>query len=162
MNMNKAIEDVHDAEAEVAKRLRVTGERHASESDIYHLGHTLARQCAEHLRALAPFADRYGAKPAPDDVEASPGLLETVRRKTGEVVGRSESAGLLLMMDLRELYLAAQHAEIAWVVLLQAAKARRDAELIEVVTRCHEQAEMCGKWLRTRIKEAAPQVYAAG
>lgn len=162
MNMNKAIEDVHDAEAEVAKRLRVTGERHASESDIYHLGHTLARQCAEHLRALAPFADRYGAKPAPDDVEASPGLLETVRRKTGEVVGRSESAGLLLMTDLRELYLAAQHAELAWVVLLQAAKARRDAELIEVVTRCHEQAEMCGKWLRTRIKEAAPQVYAAG
>lgn len=162
MNMNKAIEDVHDAEAEVAKRLRVTGERHASESDIYHLGHTLARQCAEHLRALAPFADRYGAKPAPDDVEASPGLLETARRKTGEVVGRSESAGLLLMTDLRELYLAAQHAELAWVVLLQAAKARRDAELIEVVTRCHEQAEMCGKWLRTRIKEAAPQVYAAG
>ena len=162
MNMNKAIEDVHDAEAEVAKRLRVTGERHASESDIYHLGHTLARQCAEHLRALAPFADRYGAKPAPDDVEASPGLLETVRRKTGEVVGRSESAGLLLMTDLRELYLAAQHAELAWVVLLQAAKARRDGDLIEVVTRCHEQTEMCGKWLRTRIKEAAPQVYAAG
>jgi Cft2 family RNA processing exonuclease len=162
MNMNKAIEDLHDAEAELAKRLRVTGERHASESDIYHLGHTLARQCDEHLRALAPFADRYGAKPAPDDVDASPGLLETVRRRTAAVVGRTESAGLLLMADLRELYLAAQHAELAWVVLLQAAKARRDAELIEVVTSCHEQTEMCGKWLRTRIKEAAPQVYAAG
>jgi Cft2 family RNA processing exonuclease len=162
MNMNKAIEDLHDAEAELAKRLRVTGERHATESDIYHLGHTLARQCAEHLRKLAPFAERYGAKPAPDDVDASPGLLVTVRRKTAGVVGRSESAGLLLMADLRELYLAAQHAELAWVVLLQAAKARRDAELIEVVTSCHEQAETCGKWLRTRIKEAAPQVYAAG
>ena len=48
------------------------------------------------------------------------------------------------------------------MVLLQAAKARRDADLIQVVTRCHEQTEMCGKWLRTRIKEAAPQVYAAG
>jgi hypothetical protein len=48
------------------------------------------------------------------------------------------------------------------VVLLQAAKARRDAELIETVTQCHEDTEMCGKWLRTRIKEAAPQVYAAG
>ena len=162
MKMNKAIEDLHDAEADLAKRLRVTGERHASESDIYHLGHTLARQCAEHLTALAPFAERYGAKPAPDDVDASPGVLETVRRKSAEVVGRSEAAGLLLMADLRDLYLAAQHAELAWVILQQAAKARRDAELIEVVTRCHEQAEMCGKWLRTRIKEAAPQVYAAG
>jgi hypothetical protein len=162
MKMNKAVEDVHEAEAELAKRLRVTGERHASESDLYHLGHTLARQCAEHLRALAPFAERYGAKPAPDDLDASPGLLETVRRKSAEVVGRSEAAGLMLMADLRELYLAAQHAELAWVVLLQAAKASRDAELIEVVTGCHEETEMCGKWLRTRIKEAAPQVYAAG
>jgi hypothetical protein len=162
MKMNKAVEDVHEAEAELAKRLRVTGERHASESDLYHLGHTLARQCAEHLRALAPFAQRYGAKPAPDDLDASPGLLETLRRKSGEVVGRSEAAGLMLMADLRDLYLAAQHAELAWVVLQQAAKAKRDAELIEVVTRCHEETEMCGKWLRTRIKEAAPQVYAAG
>jgi hypothetical protein len=162
MNMNKAIEDVHDAEAELAKRLRVTGERHASEADIYHLAHALARRSAEHLEALAPFAERYGAKPAADDVDKSPGLLETLRRKGAEVTGRSEAAGLLLMSDLRELYLTAQHAELAWVVLMQAAKARRDAGLIEVVTRCHEEAEMCGKWLRTRIKEAAPQVYAAG
>ena len=78
------------------------------------------------------------------------------------MIGHSEMAGLLLMADLRELYLTAQHAELAWVILLQSAKARRDAELIDVVTRCHEQAKMCGKWLRTRIKEAAPQVYAAG
>jgi hypothetical protein len=162
MNMNKAVEDVQDAEAELAKRLRVTGERHASEADIYHLAHTLARKCADHLGALAPAAERYGAKSAPDDVDASPGLLETLRRKSAEVVGRSEAAGLLLMADLRELYLVAQHAELAWVVLLQAAKAKRDAELINIVTRCHEETEMCGKWLRTRIKEAAPQVYAAG
>ncbi|HEY7273893.1 MAG TPA: DUF892 family protein [Actinoplanes sp.] len=162
MNMHKAIEDVHDAEAELAKRLRMTGERHASESDLYHLGHTLSRRSAEHLQALAPFADRYGAKPAPDDLDTSPGVLETVRRMGAQVIGHSEAAGLVLMADLRELYLAAQHAELAWVVLLQAAKAKRDAELIEVVTHCHEEAEMCGKWLRTRIKEAAPQVYAAG
>jgi hypothetical protein len=162
VKMHKAIEDVHEAEAALAKRLRVTAERHATESDLYHLGHTLARRCAEHLQALAPFAQRYGAKPAPDDLEGSPGLVETVRRKSAEVVGRSEVAGLILMADLRELYLAAQHAELAWVVLLQAAKARRDAELIDAVTRCHEEAEMCGKWLRTRIKESAPQVYAAG
>jgi hypothetical protein len=162
VKMHKAVEDVHEAEAALAKRLRATGERHASESDLYHLGHTLARRCAEHLQALAPFAQRYGAKPAPDDLEESPGLLETVRRKSAEVVGRSEVAGLILMADLRDLYLAAQHAELAWVVLLQAAKAKRDAELIDAVTRCHEEAEMCGKWLRTRIKEAAPQVYAAG
>jgi hypothetical protein len=162
VKMHKAIEEVHEAEAALAKRLRATGERHASESDLYHLGHALARRCAQHLQALAPFAQRYGAKPAPDDLDESPGLLETVRRKSAEVVGRSEPAGLLLMSDLRDLYLAAQHAELAWVILLQAAKAKRDAELINIVTHCHEEADMSGKWLRTRIKEAAPQVYAAG
>jgi len=160
--MHKAIEEVHEAEAALAKQLRATSERHASESDLYHLGHTLARRCAQHLQALAPFAQRYGAKPAPNDLDESPGLLETVRRKGAEVIGRSEAAGLLLMSDLRDLYLTAQHAELAWVILLQAAKARRDAELIEIVTHCHEETEMSGKWLRTRIKEAAPQVYAAG
>jgi len=162
VKMHKAIEEVHEAEAALAKRLRATCERHASESDLYHLGHTLARRCAQHLQALAPFAQRYDAKPAPDDIDESPGLLETVRRKSAEVIGRSEVAGLLLMSDLRDLYLAAQHAELAWVILLQAAKAKRDAELIDIVTSCHEQTEMTGKWLRTRIKEAAPQVYAAG
>jgi hypothetical protein len=54
------------------------------------------------------------------------------------------------------------HRRRARLVLLQAAKARRDAELIEVVTVCREETEMCGTWLRTRIKEAAPRVYAAG
>jgi hypothetical protein len=162
VKMHKAIEEVHEAEAALAKQLRTTSERHASESDLYHLGHTLARRCAQHLEALAPFAQRYGAKPAPNNLEDSPGLLETVRRKGAEVVGRSQAAGLLLMSDLRDLYLAAQHAELAWVILLQAAKAKRDAELIDVVTRCHEETEMSAKWLRTRIKEAAPQVYAAG
>jgi hypothetical protein len=162
VKMHKAIEEVHEAEAALAKRLRVTGERHASESDLYHLGHTLARRSAQHLQALAPFAQRYGAKPAAEDLDESPGLLEAVRRKGAEVIGRSEVAGLLLMSDLRDLYLAAQHAELAWVILLQAAKAKRDAELIDIVTSCHEQTEMTGKWLRTRIKEAAPQVYAAG
>lgn len=162
MNMGKAIDVVQEAETTLAKQLRVTGERHATEADLYHLGHTLARQCAEHLRVLAPFAERYGATPADDDLAGSPGLLETMRRKTAEVIGRSETAGLLLIRDLRELYLHAQHAEIAWVILLQSARAKRDVDLMTLATSCQEEAAMRGKWLRTRIKEAAPQVYAGG
>ncbi|MFL6011692.1 MAG: hypothetical protein ACJ734_07880, partial [Gaiellaceae bacterium] len=61
MKLDKAIEDVQDAEAELAKELRAIGERHAVEHDLYHLGHTLAKQCADHLERLAPFAERYGA-----------------------------------------------------------------------------------------------------
>ena len=55
-----------------------------------------------------------------------------------------------------------QEAEIAWVILAQAAQAVRDHELLQVASLCHEEAEARGKWLRTRIKESAPQVLATG
>jgi hypothetical protein len=162
VKLDKAIKDVQDAESDLAKDLRAIGERHAVEHDLYHLGHTLARQCATHLEQLAPFADHYGAEPRDDDVAESPSLLETLRHKSSEFLGRSEMSGLLLLRDLRNLYLSAQEAEIAWVILAQAAKAVRDRELIRTVIVCHEEAEARGKWLRTRIKETAPQVLATG
>jgi hypothetical protein len=162
MKLDKAIEDVQSAETELARELRKIGERHAVEHDLYHLGHTLARQCEAHLKALQPFAERYEAPPATDDVGESPGLLELVRHKSSELLGRSEMTGMLLLRDLRNLYLTAQEAEIAWVILAQAAQAVRDRELLVLVTKCHEDAETRGKWLRTRIKESCPQVLATG
>jgi hypothetical protein len=161
VKLDKAITDVQDAEADLAKELRTIGERHAVEHDLYHLGHTLARQCAEHVERLAPFADRYGAT-ARNGVSESPSLLETLRHKSAELLGRSEMSGMLLLRDLRNLYLTAQEAEIAWVILAQAAQAVRDRELLQVVSLCQEEAEARGKWLRTRIKQSAPQVLATG
>jgi hypothetical protein len=162
MKLDKAIEDVQRAEHELAGELRKVGERHAVEHDLYHLGHTLASQCEEHLERLEPFAERYGAPPAPDGSGETPALLETVRRKSAELLGRSELTGMLLLRDLRNLYLTAQEAEIAWVILAQTAQAVRDRELLLAASECHEEAETRGKWLRTRIKESSPQVLAAG
>ena len=161
MKLDKAIEDMHEAESELATQLRSVGERHASEADLYHLGHTLARQCAEHARRLAPFAERYGATPIDEhDGTESPRVVEALRRTGAKLIGRSETSGLLLLRDLRHLYLAAQNAEIAWVILLQAARAVRDPELIEAAK--YQEAEARGKWVRTRIKESCPQVLASG
>ena len=162
MKLDIAIEDVQDAEAGIGKRLRAVGERHAAEHDLYHLGHTLARQCDEHLQQLAPFADRYGASGAKKDVGESPSIVETVRRRSGDLLGRSKTSGLLLLKDLRALYVSAQEAEIAWVVLVQVAQAARDPELLQTASTCHQAAEVRGKWLRTRIKEASPQILVAG
>jgi hypothetical protein len=162
MKLDVAIEQVQEAETDLAKELRKIGERHAVEHDLYHLSHSLARQCREHLERLAPFAERYGAETKTDGVAESPGLLEALRHKSAELLGRSEAAGMLLLRDLRNLYLTAQEAEIAWVILAQAAQAARERELLSVVSECHEQAEARGKWLRTRIKESAPQVLATG
>ena len=162
MKLGKAISDVQSAETDMAKELRAIGERHAVERDLYHLGHTLARQCAEHLERLAPFADRYGGGHAGDSVGESPRILEMLRRKSAEFLGRSEMSGLLLLRELRNLYLTAQEAEIAWLILAQATRAVRDRELLQIAGVCHEEAETRSKWLRTRIKESAPQVLATG
>ena len=162
MKIDRAIQDVQDAEAQLAKRHRVTGERHAVEHDLYHLGHTLARQCAEHLTQLAPVARKYGVQAEDHSVAESPGLLAAARHKASEVLGRTEATGLLLLRDLRDLYLCAQEAEIAWTILIQAAKAGRDSELLGIASSCQPQTETCAKWLRTRIKETSPQVLATG
>jgi hypothetical protein len=162
MKLDKAIDEVQHAERELAHELVKIGERHAVENDLYHLGHTLARQCDEHLQRLEPFARRYDAAPAGNGAGESSSFLETLRHKSSELLGRSEATGMLLLRDLRNLYLVAQEAEIAWVILAQAAQAARDRELLTVVSECHEEAEMRGKWLRTRIKDSAPQVLATG
>ena len=65
-----------------------------------------------------------------------------------------------LLDDIQHLYLTVAHAELAWVVLNQVAQAARDGRLHEVAMECGEAAEMRVKWLRTRVKEMAPQAYA--
>jgi hypothetical protein len=66
---------------------------------------------------------------------------------------------LLLLHDLEDLYVVAQAADIQWTVLAQVASAIRDAPLLQTATDGHQQVELCGKWIRTRIKETAPQTY---
>lgn len=161
MKIDHAIETVQEAEADLAAELQKVGERHALESDLFHLGHTLSRIAEQKLARLSPLAERYGASPR-SDVPRPSGVLERVRRLSSEALGREEQSGLLLLHDLRRLYVAAHEAEVAWVVLLQGAKAARDAELVAAAEDGRAHAETRWKWLLTRVKETAPQVLVAG
>src|SRR5215211_3394550 len=58
------------------------------------------------------------------------------------MMGRAQAPGMLLLRDLRNLYLSAQEAELAWVILVQVAKAARDPALLEVAMSCCEDAEI--------------------
>ena len=116
---------------------------------------------ADLARRLRTVAERYGARAGEIDPD-SPGLLESARHKGAELLGRSTLSGSALLHDLRGLYLAAQETEIAWLMLIQAAQAVRDAKLLAAAQPCHAETETCAKWARSRIKELAPQVYAAG
>jgi hypothetical protein len=161
MKLDHAIDTAIEAEQSLAATLQKLAGRHAAEHDIYQLGHVQAQKAAARARRLSDFAERYGASP-PKDGEPEPGLVDAVRRQTSDLLGRSRSTGLLLLSDLQDAYLDAQRAEIAWTVLLQGARACRDLELVETVTSVHEECEVAAKWLRTRVKVAAPQVLATG
>jgi hypothetical protein len=161
MKVDHAIDAVVQAEQKLADQLEQLAGRHAAEHDIYQLGRTQATKAAGRARSLSTAARAYGAQ-APDVDDPSEGLVDAMRREASELMGRTSATGLLLLDDLQDTYLAAQRAEIAWTVLLQAAKARRDAELLTTANSAHEECETTAKWLRTRIKVTAPQVLAVG
>ena len=86
------------------------------------------------------------------------GVLGTVREKGSELVGRRPESGLLLLRDLRELYMLASEASISWVILGQGAQSAKDHELLQATKECHLDTLRTLKWTNTKIKETSPQV----
>ena len=133
-------------ELDLAEGYRKVGEAHSQEADVYHLTHTLARQCETHAEKLKPFVDRYG--------EENP---EEPERLYHEFFDQIRSGSLGLLRDLQDLYLMASACDITWTMIGQAAQGLRDRELLEVVNSCENETANQLKWLRTRMKQAAPQ-----
>jgi hypothetical protein len=164
VKLDEAIEQVQDAECDLAEELTTIAERHAVDADVYHVAKTLAARCAQQLELLRPHATRYRADERSLDgsTNEGPEVTERVRRLASVVAGKHELSGMLLLEDLRGLYPEAHRAELAWVVLEQGAKAARDAELLAAAKKGREEAERRWKWVRTKVKEASPQVLVAG
>jgi hypothetical protein len=95
---------------------------------------------------LEPFARRY-AEEAPDEPE----------RLHSELFGGTRTGGLGLLRDLHDLYLMATECDISWTVVGQAAQGARDSDLLAVVRDCEGETAIQLAWLRTRMKQAAPQ-----
>ncbi|MEC5149380.1 hypothetical protein [Cryobacterium sp. GrIS_2_6] len=134
------------AEQVLASSYRQVAEGHGAEPDVYHLCQTLARQCDQHERALAPVTERYGEHPddEPERFHAA-GISST----------RSGPVGLI--RDLQDLYLLANLVDVTWMMVKQAALALRDDQLVAVVGQCEAQIKVQLSWLTTRMKQAAPQ-----
>lgn len=159
--MNKIgqlLDDLHDAETDLAHEYRVVAERQAAEQDVHYLCHTLAEQADEHAGRVRKIAEGFGKELSEPGAERLTNVLAGVRHKTSELLGRRPESGLLLLRDLRQLYLMAQEANIHWLALGQVAQAVRDHDLLDEVSGLHKQTLTQIKWLKTRIKEATPQV----
>jgi glutamate-1-semialdehyde aminotransferase len=161
MKIGPALEHLHASQRNLADELKVVAERHATEHDVYHVGSMLAGRCEQLAAGLGPFLESYGQRePNEDGADVVRAFADRVRRTAAAMVGRSEKAGLLLLRDLRELYVQAQETAIDWTIVRQGALAARDQALdISCVTGMQE-TERIVRWLKTRIKEGAPQALA--
>jgi hypothetical protein len=163
--MNKVgilLDELHDAETDLAQRLRAIGERHGADHDIWHMCHLLAKQTEARAAQIRDVADRLDTPTkAPHHAEPLQAAAAALRHKTSELLGRRPEGGLLLLRDLRALYLAAQEVNVHWLVLGQVAQALRDADLLDTVTGAHKQVLTQIKWLKTRLKDASPQIICA-
>lgn len=137
---------LHTGESALADSFRRLADGHGDEPDVYHLCHSLATQCDEHVRKLQPIVDRYGEQPD-DEPE----------RFHAEAMSETRSGGLGLLRDLQDVHTMVAFIETTWTVVDQAALALRDEELIEVASDCEKQTKLQQDWLTTRIKQAAPQ-----
>ena len=134
------------AELHLAEAFRGVGEGHAEEVDVYHTCNTLAGQCEAHAEKLVPFVERYG--------EAAPTEPD---RLYHELFAGTRAGGLGLLRDLQDLYLMANACDISWTVIGQAARGARDEDLLGVVDSCEGQTATQIRWLKTRMKQSAPQ-----
>jgi hypothetical protein len=157
------LRQLHDAETDLAAELREVAQRQAAEHDVFYLAQTLAQQCDEHATEIRTMATKFAADiDEPDDEGKVANVMSALRRKTSELAGRRPEAGMLLLRDLRQLYLMAEEANVHWIALGQVAQAVRDHDLLDQVSLLHKQTLTQIKWLKTRIREATPQVLCTG
>jgi hypothetical protein len=147
MNLSIYLGMLHRAETTLAASFRTVSDGHGAEPDIFFLCATLAQQCDQHVRLLQPVVDRYGE----DGSDAEPERLHA------EGLSRTRQGPVGLLRDLQDLYLLASLVDVTWTMVKQAGSALRDAELLEVVSRCEGQTSVQLRWLQTRMKQAAPQ-----
>jgi hypothetical protein len=146
MHLANYLGHLHRTELNLAEGYRKVGEAHPQEADVYHLTHTLAKQCEAHAEKLKPYVDSYGEE-RPEEPD----------RLYHEFFDQARSGSLGLLRDMQDLYLMASACDISWAMIGQAAQGLRDRELLEVVESCEGETYNQLKWLRTRMKQAAPQ-----
>jgi hypothetical protein len=146
MQVAKYLGLLHDAEAALAGAFEQVSKEHGDEPDVEHLCQVLSGQASRHARALAPIVDRYG-----EQQDREPEQLAAAE------FGGTRTGGIGLLRDLHDLYVLASFVDMTWTVIGQAAQGLRDQELIDIVQDCDQETTQQLTWLRTRIKQAAPQ-----
>lgn len=164
--MNKVgllLKQLHSAETDLADQFREVGGREAAEQEVYYLCMDLAKQCDNHAAAVRRLGERYGRQISqPFESETLENVMAGLRRRGSYMLGRHPASGLLLLRDLRQLFLMAHEVSLLWVAAGQIAQAARDKEMLDTVSALHKETLTQIKWLKTKIRQTSPQVLLTG
>ncbi|GAA2202164.1 hypothetical protein [Sinomonas flava] len=158
MKIGLALEELHRSEAELARELLKVSERHKVDHEIYHLGLDLARWSQQHVRDIAEIAKDYGHDRLDPEAGTKHGPVDAVREKGSELIGRMGSPALLLLRDLREVYIKAAGVSVDWELLAQAAQGIKHRDLLGLAERCHPETLRQMRWANGKLKESATQI----
>lgn len=137
---------LEQAQERLAVAFRAVAGGHREEVDVFQMCRRLAEQCDAHAERLAPVRRRYAEGGGPEPGELHSDLFRGPR-----------DGPLGLLRDLHDLYMMASECGIVWTVVGQAARGARDDELLQVVEACEAETEQQRTWVRSRMREAAPQ-----
>lgn len=157
MKIGLVLEGLHRDENDLAQQLFHISERHKADHEIYHLARDLAGWSQQHVREIADVARQYELELDPEPRSENT-MLEKLREKGSQLIGRESEAGLLLLRDLREVYTMACGVSSDWEMLAQAAQGIKHSVLLGVAERCHPQTLRQMKWANGKIKESSTQV----
>lgn len=157
MKIGLVLHEMHRSENDLAHELLQASERHKVDHEVYHLGRDLAGWSQHHVRELAGIAGDYGVDLDPEP-EGDLGLVERLREKGSELIGRRSQASLLLLRDLREIYMKASGVSADWELLAQAAQGIKHTDLLAVTKRCHPETLRQVRWANAKLKESSTQI----
>ncbi|WP_366510927.1 hypothetical protein [Streptomyces sp. MP131-18] len=145
---------LYRGETGLAADLLATAARHRAEHEVHHVATDLAGWSRRHAGLLAEAGPHYGA----DLAETGAGT-----RTGAETGARTDEAGDMppLLADLRRLHLAATGNALYWEMLGQAARATREARLIDLSGACLSRAGRQAGWADTMLKTLSPQLLIA-
>ncbi|MGP4113587.1 hypothetical protein ACTWP5_22085 [Streptomyces sp. 4N509B] len=157
MRIGLLLRELHHSENALVTQLFHVSERHRADHDIHYLARDLAGWSQRHVREIADVGDRFGvaldAEPA-----GEPALAGRLREKGSVLAGRRGEVALLVLRDLRRIYVEAAGVVADWDMVAQAAQGTKDTELLALARRCEPDTVRQMQWARAKLRESSPQI----
>ncbi len=156
MKIGLVLRQLHRDENDLAHELFQVADRHKVDHEIFHVARDLAAWSQRHVVDIAAIARDYGEDLDPEphgESSLAARALDTV----SELSGRARTPGLLMLRDLREIYIKAAGVSLDWEMLAQAAQGIRHTDLLELAERSRAQTLRQMRWANGKLKESATQ-----